>query len=197
MNRKRVCLRLKNIPTSKWSYALNSATMTMGSDPGCEIWVPNLFGGVAGRHAEVGVDLRGRWLRDLGSETGTAINGVWIDGHKRASLQIGDVVCIGRVDIEVVSQLAEVAQINPTDWAGWSPHDDREPLDGTNRLRVRFATLTDTELAILLEFSRGTIHADQLAECFGFEPSTAKVPFTIHLRETRCTQRCGAGIPLG
>lgn len=178
MNRQRAYLRLKNVPESKWSYVLTNATMTLGADPGCEIWVPNLFGGVAGRHAEVGVDERGRWLRDLGSDAGTTINGVWIDHRTRASLQIGDVVWIAGVEIDVVSHVAEVAQVNPADWAGWPPHDDRDPLDGNNRLREWFAALTDTELEILLEFSRGRIRADQLAECFGFEPSTAKV----HLR---------------
>lgn len=150
----------------------------LGTDPGCELWVPNLFGGVAGRHAEVGVDMGGRWLRELGSATGTAINGVWIDGHKRAPLRIGDVVCIGRMEIEVVSDLAEVAQINPTDWAGLRPPSNAEWSDENRRLRDRFRTLTSAELEIVLEFSRGRIRADQLAECFGFEPNTAKV----HLR---------------
>jgi DNA-binding CsgD family transcriptional regulator len=178
MNRRRAYLRLKNVPDSKWSYVLNNATMTLGTNPVCQIWVPNLFGRVAGRHAELGVDERGRWLRDLASDAGTAINGVWIDGHKRASLQIGDVVWIGRVEIEVVSHLDEVAQINPADWAVSPAPSNAEPSDRNSRVRGRFGTLTDTELEIVLEFSRGTIRADQLAECFGFEPSTAKV----HLR---------------
>jgi len=34
------------------------------------------------------------------------------------------------------------------------------------------------ELEITIEFSRGIFDADQLAECFGFEPNTTKV----HLR---------------
>ncbi len=203
MNWRRAFLVMKNVAWSKWSYGLNSGTVALGSDPACPIWLPNVFGGVAARHAETGLDKAGRWLWDLGTVAGTAINGVWIDGRSRASLKIADLIWIGGLEIVVVSQVPEPARVQPAEWpsllkeqavgqasslpnsfsrhrqAGSLPHgDENKPLDWSQPYRERFRKLTDTELEITLEFSRGNIHANKIAECFGFGPGTAKV----HLR---------------
>ncbi len=79
---------------------LHRGRSTIGSDPGCEICLPNPT--VSRRHAVVSVTSEGVELEDLGSTNGTLLRSRRIE---KAPLQIDDVFLIGRV----VVQLEEVA----------------------------------------------------------------------------------------
>jgi DNA-binding NtrC family response regulator len=79
---------------------LHQGRNLIGSDPGCEICIPNPT--VSRRHAAVTVSSAGLELEDLGSTNGTLLHSQRVD---RAALELGDIFVIGRV----VVQLDEVA----------------------------------------------------------------------------------------
>jgi len=64
--------------------------------------------GVSDRHALLGIDADGMWLRDLGSKNGTFVNGQRVEDSR---VRVGDIVCIGPVSLRLVAIDAEDAAI--------------------------------------------------------------------------------------
>jgi len=68
-------------------------------------------GGVSVRHARIGLDAAGPWVRDLGSTDGTRVNGASVDG--RTVLGPSDLVGIGRHLLRVRSPADATAGPGP------------------------------------------------------------------------------------
>lgn len=76
---------------------LSAASMVIGRDPSADIHLDNLA--LSRRHAQLeqrGPDV---WIRDLGSQNGTYVNGERVDGER--ALQNGDSVELGRYTISI------------------------------------------------------------------------------------------------
>ncbi len=166
-----VFLVMRNVSHADWSYRLDHKTVVLGNGVHCQVWIPNVFGGLSSEHAELGADGGRRWLRDLGSTSGTAINGVYIDHMKRASLEIDDSIWMGGVEIEVHVRIASVAHVTPKTA---NPSSSPDPAIWANPSRSACAILTPTETELLLWFSRGLTNAAQLVRKLGITKSTAE-----------------------
>lgn len=92
---------------------LSAASMVIGRDPSADIHLDNLA--LSRRHAQLeqrGADV---WIRDLGSQNGTYVNGQRVDGE--LALQNGDSVELGRYTISIAGperaeQTSPVVTIN-------------------------------------------------------------------------------------
>lgn len=99
-----VSLLLTNHPAGGWFHTVETQRKTIGRAEDVEISVPKKFRTVSRRHAEVWLDHRGCWIRDLGSRVGTRVNLVWIDRLSEARLVPGDLIRLGEnLEIQVVA----------------------------------------------------------------------------------------------
>jgi len=78
------------------TYVLAKPTAVIGRDPAADIFLDNP--GVSRQHATIEVSDSSLLLRDLASANGTLVNG---ERTNRCELKNGDVVRIGRFDLEV------------------------------------------------------------------------------------------------
>ena len=138
---------------------------TIGSDPGCEICLPNPT--VSRRHAVVTVAETGIELEDLGSTNGTLLRSRRID---KAKLDLGDIFVIGRVVVlleEVSDDDLEVGIVVP-----------RESFEPSGVIAVDFGDLTESfspldrfaldHLPRLLDQLNGDITRQRLAQLVGY-----------------------------
>jgi DNA-binding CsgD family transcriptional regulator len=154
-------LSIGNLRHEEWSYKLpESEVVVLGIAEDCHVWVPNPFGGVSPHHAQIDQDRRGHWLRDLVSVAGTAVNGVWIGGKRRASLELGDALWMGGVEIEVLAQVTQLARVAPKAEKSRSVW---KPAAWAERCRHLCAELGQAEIDVLLWFSRGLVDDPQIA----------------------------------
>lgn len=99
-----VSLLLTNHPAGGWFFTIDSHRKMIGRADDVEIPVPRKFRTVSRRHAEVWLDHRGCWIRDLGSRVGTRVNLVWIDRLSEVKLVPGDLIRLGEnLEIQVVA----------------------------------------------------------------------------------------------
>ena len=75
---------------------LHEGRNTIGSEPGCEVYIPNPT--VSRRHAVVTVKDSEFELRDLGSTNGTLLRSQRVE---RSKLDLGDIFVIGRVVVQI------------------------------------------------------------------------------------------------
>ncbi len=104
-------LVLLNRSPDQWCAVIDQQRKVIGRSRQCEIPLPREFPHVSRRHAEIYADRCGIIIRDLGSRSGTNINGVWIERHQEASLILGDRVWMGGVELEVVSAIPVINQV--------------------------------------------------------------------------------------
>lgn len=102
-------LTLKNIPEEEWSFQITSKSCILGRSRSAEIVISARYESVSRRHAMVWADRLGVWIKDLGSSSGTNINGVWIDHVPKAGLVEGDTIWLGGIELEVRSDLDDLA----------------------------------------------------------------------------------------
>ncbi|MEM7349557.1 MAG: sigma 54-interacting transcriptional regulator [Acidobacteriota bacterium] len=110
---------------------LHRGRNTIGSDPTCEVCLPNAT--VSRRHAVVTVTNTGIELEDLGSTNGTLLRSQRIE---RSSLEVGDIFLIGRV-VVILEELAdddlEVGIVVP-----------RESFDASGSVAFEIGELTES-----------------------------------------------------
>ena len=138
---------------------------TIGSDPTCEICLPNPT--VSRRHAVVTVTETGVELEDLGSTNGTLLRSRRID---KAILELGDIFVIGRVVVlleEVSDDDLEIGIIVP-----------RDSFEPSGVIAVDFGDLTESfspldrfaldHLPRLLDQLNSDITRQRLAQLVGY-----------------------------
>lgn len=183
-------LILTNAPVSEWCHQILARRQVIGRSKHAEIRVPDQFSYVSRKHAEVWKDRRGYWIRDLNSQMGTRLNGIWIDTLPQARLQAGDSISLGDFQLQLVFGSS------PEDFMGdENPKDDGD--SGTSiSLRPRAtddrgvaSELSRAELDVVLWMSRGYLNDDQLGHLLHRSPHTVRTQVGSILRKTQLHSR--------
>jgi DNA-binding CsgD family transcriptional regulator len=163
-------LVLTNIPAEEWSFPIGKDKSIIGRSKSANIVINSHYQSVSRRHAAVWGDRKGLWISDLGSSSGTNINGVWVDHVPKAGLVFGDTICLGEVELEVwreVDDLAigcpHVADEVPTKLRMWIP-----------LARELAQKLSPAEIDIMLWLSRGFQDDDEIAQKLHRSPNTIR-----------------------
>ena len=165
-------LTLRGVSPSIWSHPLTSEAKVIGRRSECTIQL--LHKSVSRKHAEV--SLSGNevgLLNDLGSSNGTCVNGNRVTGS--SSLKAGDVVQLGQVVLDVVSDDGESrgpttdSMLNRTTELGNDLFavDDTPPPDSTAN------ELSEAQLRVLRPLLSGQSEKEIAAELF-------LSPHTVH-----------------
>ena len=143
---------------------------------------------VSRRHAEVWGDARGIYIADVGSLSGTHVNGVWIERGRSVQLSPGDRIWMGRVEFQVandVSQLARVVAEIGFELDEVEDEDEDETMDTSLgvQIRLRLKQLTPAELDVLLWICRGYVHDNELGKILHRSPNTVRTQVGSILRK--------------
>ncbi len=97
-------VRITRPPGVNWEMPIRSRSLLIGREPFSDAPVPYLdldfydpHGYVSRRHAVILRDERGYWIRDLGSENGTLVNGVRLPPRQPHPLRHGDELQIAQI----------------------------------------------------------------------------------------------------
>lgn len=183
-----VSLILTNHPTGGWTHVISHERQIVGRGDDVRIVVPKRFRSVSRRHAEVWMDHRGCWIRDLGSRVGTRVNLVWVDRLPEAKLVPGDLIRLGEsLEIQVVAgeppndapieisdaELREVESDDPT--IGLTPRASPRQL-----LRQH---ISPAETEVMLWISRGYLANEDLGRLLHRSPHTVRTQLGSILRK--------------
>lgn len=117
-------------PAEAVEFAVAVYPALLGRGVAADLVVKDPF--VSLRHAEIGWDDEGFSIADLGSGSGTVVNGVVVDG--RAPLKTGDVVQVGKTELRFFpAERAPMPKPEPEP----EPEPQPPPLEGTERLPER------------------------------------------------------------
>lgn len=163
-------LVLTNILAEDWSFPIKSEKSVIGRSRSANIVIDSQYRSVSRRHAAVWADRRGLWISDLGSASGTNINGVWIDHVPRAGLVVSDTVCLGEVELEVWGEIDDLSSTCPhvidevpTKLKRWIP-----------LARAMAQKLSPAEIDVMLWFSRGFQDDVEIAKMLYRSPNTVR-----------------------
>lgn len=181
-------LVLTNHPTSGWYYQVSEKHQILGRADDVDIPVPKQFRTVSRRHAEIWMDRRGCWIRDLGSRQGTRVNLIWIDRLASAELLPGDLIRLGP-DVEIQVVAGNPCDERPDDFL-FDDEEDASMEAGTalsaalvsprKMLRER---ISPAETEVLLWISRGFLDNEQLGRRLHRSPNTVRTQVNSILRK--------------
>jgi DNA-binding CsgD family transcriptional regulator len=163
-------LVLKNISDREWSFPIDTNRRIVGRSRSADVRVPSRFESVSRRHAEVWADRYGVWIHDLGSSSGTNVNGVWVDHVPQAGLVVGDTIWLGGVEIEVVGEIDELAQFASVPADPGSTMMYRK-IAMARRLAHR---LSPAEIDVMLWLSRGYEKDAEIGKLLHRSPHTVR-----------------------
>src|SRR5262245_17347933 len=163
-------LVLTNIPEGEWSFPIGSDQSVIGRSRQANIVINARYHSVSRRHAAVWADRRGLWISDLGSGSGTNINGVWVDHVPRAGLEVGDVVCLGEVELEVRGEIDDLASAFPH-MLEEVPTKLRQFIPLARAMAQR---LSPAEIDVMLWISRGFQDDVEIARQLHRSPNTVR-----------------------
>lgn len=183
-----VSLVLTNHAPGGWCHQIDERHKIIGRSDDIDIAVPKRFRRVSRRHAEIWMDHRGCWIRDLGSRLGTRVNLIWIDRLPEAKLVPGDLIKLGGdLEIQVVAgkppddRADQLAFNEPPD----SSSEDMTlglypPATPTQMLRER---ISPAETEVMLWISRGYLDNDELGRLLYRSPHTIRTQVNSILRK--------------
>jgi DNA-binding CsgD family transcriptional regulator len=163
-------LVLTNIPEGEWSFPIGEEKSVIGRSRSANIVINARYHSVSRRHAAVWADRRGLWISDLGSSSGTNINGVWVDHVPRAGLVVGDTVWLGEVELEVRGEIDHLA-------SHFSTMLDEVPTKLRQFIplaRAMAQRLSPAEIDVMLWISRGFQDDEEIAPQLHRSPNTVR-----------------------
>ena len=160
-------LTMTNVDSEDWCAAFSKRRKLIGRDRDADVSVRRVR--VSRRHAEFWASAPSLGIRDLGSTSGTRINGVWLKPHCDTSLAVGDRIWLGGVELEVIGDVPLLAQVlaesdvvgeRQLESAAAATHDplitkSTEVPYVVQPIRAVLSRLTRAELEILLWMGRG------------------------------------------
>ena len=184
-----VSLLLTNHPTGGWFHQIDQHRKIIGRSDSAEISIPKKFRTVSRRHAEVWLDHRGSWIRDLGSRVGTRVNLVWIDRLPEVKLLPGDLIRLGEgLEIQVVAGGAALETSEDPD--GEDDLSDSSAGDQTLGLTARLTPqqllrkhISPAETEVILWISRGYLANEDLGRRLHRSPHTVRTQVGSILRK--------------
>lgn len=182
-------LAMANVHPEGWAVSLTDQIQVLGRAPSAKIRVPASFRHVSRLHAEFSAEKGNVFLRDLGSRTGTQVNGVWLEAKKLARLTAGDRLWFGGLEMFVLSEISTLAQVLAETSPRPVPLIDLQndvSTDSTIHLtpgihssaqspaRDILNSLTQTELEVLLWICRGYFDDQDIAKQLHRSPNTIR-----------------------
>jgi DNA-binding CsgD family transcriptional regulator len=184
-------LILTNGDPQEWCAAVEEKRKTIGRSSQCELPLPQKYPYLSRRHAEIYRDRREIKLRDLGSRSGTRVNGVWIDKDKEVSVVLGDRIWMGGVELKLVSEIPKTGL-----GEAWNDDDawDEEsspPVSPTRVLesQLLLTELTAAELAVVMWMSRGYLKDEEIAAKLFRSPNTVRTQVNSIFRKLNIRTR--------
>jgi DNA-binding CsgD family transcriptional regulator len=179
-------LIMTNVDTEDWCAAFSERRKLIGRDSKADIPVRRVR--VSRRHAEIWSRAASLGFRDLGSRSGTRINGVWLKANCDTSLAVGDRIWIGGIELEVVADVPLLAQLlaesgvvggPPSKSAGTATAEQlstrsTECPQAVEPIRTVLSRLSRAELEILLWMGRGYLEDVALGAKLFRSPNTVR-----------------------
>lgn len=170
-------LVLTNVAPAKWSGKLSATRQTIGRGDDAELRLPGEYVHVSRCHAVVWTDSAGHWITDLGSTSGTRVNGVPLVSYLPFRLQFGDHLWVGAAELDVVVNPDQPARRrrrqSPESTVRYSPQQPGT-VEFAGAPPEAFAKLTPAELDIVLWISRGYTDPEEVAESIYRSPHTVR-----------------------
>jgi DNA-binding CsgD family transcriptional regulator len=163
-------LVLTNIPEGEWSFPIETEKSVIGRSRSADIVINSRYHSVSRRHAAVWADRRGMWISDLGSSSGTNVNGVWVDHVPRAGLVVGDVIALGEVELEVRGEVDDLASTFPH----LLEEIPTKLRQFTPLARAMALKLSPAEIDVMLWISRGFQDDVEIARQLHRSPNTVR-----------------------
>ena len=170
-------LVMTNMPPQTWLGTLDERRRIIGRGDEADIQVPAEYTHVSRRHAEIWTNADGHWIADLDSTSGTRVNSVPLTPHQEFRLTLGDHIWLGAAELDLVAN-PELSRRRPF------PRSDDETIGygeaqyGTVKFSGApphyFASLSQTELDVVLWMSRGFTDPDEIAEKLYRSPHTIR-----------------------
>jgi len=170
-------LVMTNAPPQTWLGTLDERRHVIGRGDEADIQVPAEYTHVSRRHAEIWTNADGHWIADLDSTSGTRVNSVPLTPHQEFRLTLGDHIWLGAAELDLVAN-PELSRRRPF------PRSDDETIGygeaqyGTVKFSGApphyFASLSQTELDVVLWMSRGFTDPDEIAEKLYRSPHTIR-----------------------
>lgn len=179
MSTEAAYLIIKNIPECDWSFLIDKERRVVGRSQTADIVVPSRFRHVSRRHAEVWCDHRGVWIHDVGSMSGTNVNGVWVDHVPQAGLVIGDTIWLGLAELEVVGEIDVLAHFTPE-------LTDPQPTNLSHKIsmsRSLARRLSPAEIDVMLWLSRGYQENVEIGKLLHRSPHTVRTEINSIFRK--------------
>lgn len=191
-------LTMTNVDPQEWCAPFTAERKVIGRGVQADIRIPQRHALVSRKHAEIWAELEVLKILDLGSKSGTHINGVWLTKEAPATLVGGDRIWMGGIEFEVVAQVPLLAQVLAE--TGHPGTDDEEVLSNENTdvkqpegvsdplarstefglkahptpFRMLLAELSQAELQVVLWMGRGYLDDGELAEKLHRSPNTIR-----------------------
>jgi DNA-binding CsgD family transcriptional regulator len=177
---------MTNVDPEDWCAAFSERRKLIGRDHQADI--PIRRARVSRRHAEIWAGASSLGIRDLGSSSGTRINGVWLKANCDTSLALGDRIWMGGIELEVVGDIPLLAQVlaesglvgeRQLPSAGTATHDplvtkSTEVPCAVEPIRTVLSRLSRAELEILLWMGRGYLDDVELGGKLFRSPNTVR-----------------------
>ena len=188
-------LMVVNLP--EWHWAVLTREQLIGRAEEAEVRLPSRFTSVSRRHAAVWADDAGRfWIRDLGSQMGTAVNGVLLALGREAQIVIGDRLLLGGLELELVESAGSMPSA-PVEEEAPEMLDAEETSSSSSTPRRRYADastrmladLSPAELDIVLWMSRGFTRLASIGRKLHRSPNTVRTQLGSIFRKTKTHSR--------
>jgi DNA-binding CsgD family transcriptional regulator len=185
-------LILTNGNPEEWSAVVDEQHKTIGRSRQCEIPLSQKYNYVSRRHAEIYRDGRAIKLRDLGSRSGTRVNGVWVDRNKEVTIVPGDRIWMGGVELEVVAEIPAAKGVEEYFGDSIERDDDISGQLGPTRnlhTQLLLAELTPAELAVVMWIQRGYLKDEDIAAKLFRSPNTVRTQVNSIFRKLHVHSR--------
>ena len=189
-----IYLLLTNAPRSQWRHPIETRRKIIGRARQAQISIPAQLLSVSRRHAEVWADEKGCWIRDLGSQAGTKLNGIAIGILPKARLMPGDLLLLGEAEIQVVSESSYCPPAADNQADGDEPtHTGLENVSDAVKEAIAQAKangqaeygqpLSPAETELLIWVGRGILGDEELGRRLYRSPNTVRTQIGSVLRK--------------
>jgi len=189
-------LVITNVPATEWCASILQKPQVIGRGDTAQIQVPKHNRFVSRAHLQIWSNDRGLWIRDVGSRTGTRLNGVVIASGRSFQITPGDRITLGNLEL-VVHQSdprlpAELSEKSSTDSVDATAHLPKPSADEAPEKSPDEALkeLTPAEMEVVLWMSRGITKPDEIGKKLFRSPNTVRtqlnsiyVKLAVHSRD--------------
>jgi DNA-binding CsgD family transcriptional regulator len=171
-------LMMTNVAPEDWCARVDQSPRMIGRSSEAGIRIPAKFKRVSRKHAEIwSNDPETFRLRDLGSTSGTTVNGVWIEPGQSVGLILGDRLWLGEVELVLSAALTPTSYLVADADIRFQYSDDECTLPSRGTFasnRSCLQQLTPAELDIVLWICRGYVRDVDLGRMLSRRANTIR-----------------------